>query len=87
MAVLDDRVVGYVYYEDFKADGFTDICFLNVLQSAQNKKIGTEKDLEIKDKHILFLTIKKPLNLQRLIVYILHYHSNVSVKKVTDTYY
>ena len=21
MAVLDDRVVGYVYYEDFKADG------------------------------------------------------------------
>ena len=42
MAVLDDRVVGYVYYEDFKADGFTDICFLNVLQSAQNKKIGTK---------------------------------------------
>lgn len=25
----------------------------------QNKKIGTEKDLEVKDKHILFLTIKK----------------------------
>jgi ribosomal protein S18 acetylase RimI-like enzyme len=42
MAVLDDRVVGYVYYEDFIADGFTDICFLNVLQSAQNKKIGTK---------------------------------------------
>jgi len=42
MAVLDDRVVGYVYYEDFKADGFTDICFLNVLQSAQNRKIGTK---------------------------------------------
>jgi len=42
MAVLDDRVVGYVYYEDFKVDGFTDICFLNVLQSAQNKKIGTK---------------------------------------------
>jgi ribosomal protein S18 acetylase RimI-like enzyme len=42
MAVLYDRVVGYVYYEDFKADGFTDICFLNVLQSAQNKKIGTK---------------------------------------------
>ena len=42
MAVLDGRVVGYVYYEDFKADGFTDICFLNVLQSAQNKKIGTK---------------------------------------------
>jgi ribosomal protein S18 acetylase RimI-like enzyme len=42
MAVLDDRVVGYVYYEDFKADEFTDICFLNVLQSAQNKKIGTK---------------------------------------------
>ena len=42
MAVLDDRVVGYVYYEDFKADGFTDICFLNVWQSAQNKKIGTK---------------------------------------------
>jgi ribosomal protein S18 acetylase RimI-like enzyme len=42
MAVMDDRVVGYVYYEDFKADGFTDICFLNVLQSAQNKKIGTK---------------------------------------------
>ena len=42
MAVLDDRVVGYVYYEDFKADGFTDICFLNVLQSARNKKIGTK---------------------------------------------
>ncbi len=42
MAVLDNRVVGYVYYEDCKADGFTDICFLNVLQSAQNKKIGTK---------------------------------------------
>jgi ribosomal protein S18 acetylase RimI-like enzyme len=42
MAVLDDRVVGYVYYEDSKADGFTDICFLHVLQSAQNKKIGTK---------------------------------------------
>ncbi|GAJ15435.1 unnamed protein product, partial [marine sediment metagenome] len=42
MAVLDDRVVGYVYYEDFKADGFTDISFLNVLPSAQNKKIGTK---------------------------------------------
>ena len=42
MAVLDDRVVGYVYYEDYKADEFTDICFLNVLQSAQNKKIGTK---------------------------------------------
>ncbi len=42
MAVLDGRVVGYVYYEDFKADGFSDICFLNVLQSAQNKKIGTK---------------------------------------------
>ncbi len=42
MAVLDNRVVGYVYYEDSKADGFTDICFLNVLQSAQNKKIGTK---------------------------------------------
>jgi len=42
MAVLDNRVVGYVYYEDFKADGFTDICFINVLQSAQNKKIGTK---------------------------------------------
>ena len=42
MAVLDDRVVGYVYYEDFKADGFTDICFLNVSQSAQNKRIGTK---------------------------------------------
>ncbi len=41
--------MGYVYYEDFKADGFTDICFLNVLQSAQNKKIGTkliEKSIE-----------------------------------------
>jgi hypothetical protein len=25
----------------------------------QNKKIGTENDVEIKDKHILFLTIKK----------------------------
>jgi len=25
----------------------------------QNKKIGTEKDLEVKDKHVLFLTIKK----------------------------
>ena len=49
MAVLDDRIVGYVYYEDSKADGFTDICFLNVLQSAQNKKIGTkliEKTIE-----------------------------------------
>lgn len=42
MAVLNDRVVGYVYYEDFKADGFTDISFLNVLQSARNKKIGTK---------------------------------------------
>jgi len=42
MAVLDDRVVGYVYYEDFKADGFTDICFLNVLQSARNRRIGTK---------------------------------------------
>ena len=42
MAVLDGRVVGYVYYEDFKADEFSDICFLNVLQSAQNKKIGTK---------------------------------------------
>jgi len=42
MAVLDDRVVGYVYYEDFKDDEFTDICFLNVLQSARNKKIGTK---------------------------------------------
>jgi ribosomal protein S18 acetylase RimI-like enzyme len=42
MAVLDDRVVGYVYCEDFKADGFTDICFLNVLQSARNKRIGTK---------------------------------------------
>ncbi|GAI15852.1 unnamed protein product [marine sediment metagenome] len=42
MAVLDDRVVGYVYYEDFKADGFTDICFLNVLQSVQNRRIGTK---------------------------------------------
>lgn len=42
MAVLDNRVVGYVYYEDCKADGFTDICFLNVAQSAQNKKIGTK---------------------------------------------
>jgi len=42
MAVLDGRVVGYVYYEDFKADGFTDMCFLNVSQSAQNKKIGTK---------------------------------------------
>jgi hypothetical protein len=30
MAVLDGRVVGYVYYEDFKADRFTDICFLGV---------------------------------------------------------
>jgi len=42
MAVLDDRVVGYVYYEDFKADGFTDICFLNVLPSARNRRIGTK---------------------------------------------
>jgi ribosomal protein S18 acetylase RimI-like enzyme len=42
MAVLDDRVVGYVYYEDLKADGFTDICFLHVSQSARNKKIGTK---------------------------------------------
>jgi len=42
MAVLDDRVVGYVYYEDFKADGFADICFLNVLQSARNRRIGTK---------------------------------------------
>jgi ribosomal protein S18 acetylase RimI-like enzyme len=42
MAVLDDRIVGYVYYEDFKADGFTDISFLNVSQSAQNKRIGTK---------------------------------------------
>jgi len=42
MAVLDDRVVGYVYYEDFKADEFTDICFLNVLHSVRNKKIGTK---------------------------------------------
>jgi len=42
MAVLDDRVVGYVYYEDFKADGFTDICFLNVLQFARNRRIGTK---------------------------------------------
>jgi len=42
MAVLDDRVVGYAYYEDFKDDEFTDICFLNVLQSARNKKIGTK---------------------------------------------
>jgi len=42
MAVLDDRVVGYVYYEDFKDDEFTDICFLNVLPSARNKKIGTK---------------------------------------------
>jgi len=38
MAILDDGVVGYVYYEDFKDDGFTDISFLNVSQSAQNKK-------------------------------------------------
>ncbi len=42
MAVLDDRVVGYVYYEDSKADGFTDICFLHVSPSARNKKIGTK---------------------------------------------
>jgi len=42
MAVLDDRVVGYVYYEDFIADEFTDICFLNVLQSARNRRIGTK---------------------------------------------
>jgi len=42
LAVLDDRVVGYVYYEDFKADGFTDICFLNVLQFARNRRIGTK---------------------------------------------
>jgi len=42
MAVLDDRVVGYVYYEDFKDDEFTDICFLNVLHSARNKKIGAK---------------------------------------------
>ncbi|GAI97325.1 unnamed protein product, partial [marine sediment metagenome] len=42
MAVLDNRIVGYVYYEDFKADGFTDICFLNVLPSEQNRKIGTK---------------------------------------------
>jgi len=42
IAVLDDRVVGYVYYEDFKADGFTDICFLNVLHSARNRRIGTK---------------------------------------------
>lgn len=42
IAVLDGQVVGYVYYEDFKADGFTDICFLNVLQSAQNRRIGTK---------------------------------------------
>ena len=42
MAVLDDRVVGYVYYEDFKDDEFTDISFLNVLQFARNKKIGTK---------------------------------------------
>ncbi len=42
MAVLYGRVVGYVYYEDFKADGFTDLCFLYVWQSAQNKKIRTK---------------------------------------------
>jgi len=42
MAVLDNRVVGYVYYEDFEADGLTDICFLNVLPSAQNRQIGTK---------------------------------------------
>jgi ribosomal protein S18 acetylase RimI-like enzyme len=42
MAVLDDRVVGYVYYEDYKADGFTDICFLNVSQFARNRRIGTK---------------------------------------------
>jgi RimJ/RimL family protein N-acetyltransferase len=42
MAVLDDRVVGYVYYEKFMADGFTDICFLNVLPLARNRRIGTK---------------------------------------------
>ena len=42
IAVLDNRVVGYVYYEDFEADGLTDICFLNVLPSAQNRQIGTK---------------------------------------------
>lgn len=39
--VLDDRVVGYVYYEDFKGDGYSDICFLNVLPSVRNRRIGT----------------------------------------------
>ena len=41
IAVLDEQIVGYVYYEDFEADGLTDICFLNVMQYARNRNIGT----------------------------------------------
>jgi len=41
IAVLNAKVVGYVYYEDFKADGFTDICFVNVMPAARNIRIGT----------------------------------------------
>ena len=49
IAVLDNQVVGYVYYEDFIADGLADMCFLNVLPSARNRRIGTiliEKAIE-----------------------------------------
>jgi ribosomal protein S18 acetylase RimI-like enzyme len=42
IASIGVRIVGYAYYEDFKADGFTEICFLNVLKSEQNKRIGTK---------------------------------------------
>jgi len=41
IAVLDEQMVGYIYYEDFEADGLTDICFLNVMQYARNRNIGT----------------------------------------------
>jgi len=42
MAVMDNRIVGYAYYEDFEADEFTDISFINVLQSARNRRVGTK---------------------------------------------
>jgi len=41
VAELDNRVVGYVFSEDFTADGYSDVCFLNVLPSARNQRIGS----------------------------------------------
>jgi ribosomal protein S18 acetylase RimI-like enzyme len=41
MAILNEQVVGYVYYEKFESDELSDICFINVLPSARNKGIGS----------------------------------------------